>query len=73
MYIIDIIRKLESDKIRKAGLARSALTFAVSVAVKGPLSYDMDFPATWVVLQLDQFDTALPDIEGDITVELLAT
>jgi hypothetical protein len=32
----------------------------------------MDFPATWVVLQLEQFDTALPDIEGDITVELLA-
>ncbi len=32
----------------------------------------MDFPATWVVLQLDQFDTALPNIEGDITVELLA-
>jgi hypothetical protein len=32
----------------------------------------MDFPATWVVLQLDQFDTALPDIEGEITVELLA-
>jgi hypothetical protein len=32
----------------------------------------MDFPATWVVLQLDQFDSALPDIEGDITVELLA-
>jgi hypothetical protein len=31
----------------------------------------MDFPATWVVLQLEQFDTALPDIEGDITVELL--
>ncbi len=32
----------------------------------------MDFPATWVVLQLEQFDTALPDIEGDVTVELLA-
>ena len=71
-YIIDIIRELEYGKIRKVGLARSALTFAVSVAVKGSLSYDMDFPATWVVLQLDQFDTALPDIEGDITVELLA-
>ena len=33
-YIIDIIRELESGKIRKVGLARSALTFAVSVAVK---------------------------------------
>jgi hypothetical protein len=32
----------------------------------------MDFPATWVVLQLDQFDSALPTIQGDITVELLA-
>jgi hypothetical protein len=32
----------------------------------------MDFPATWVVLQLEQFDTALTDIEGEITVELLA-
>jgi hypothetical protein len=32
----------------------------------------MDFPATWVVLQLDQFDTALPAIQGDITMELLA-
>ncbi len=72
MYDIDIIRELDSGKIRKAGLARSALTFAVSVAVKGSLSCNMDFPATWVVLQLDQFDTALPDIEGDITVELLA-
>jgi hypothetical protein len=71
-YIIDIIRELESGKIRKAGLARPALTFAVSVAVKGSLFFDMDFPATWVVLQLDQFDTTLPDIEGDITVELLA-
>jgi hypothetical protein len=28
-YIIDIIRELESGKIRKVGLARSALTFAV--------------------------------------------
>jgi hypothetical protein len=64
VYDIDIIRELESGKIRKAGLARSTLTFAVSVTVKGSLSYDMDFPATWVVLQLDQFDTALPDIEG---------
>jgi hypothetical protein len=34
MYDIDIIRELDSGKIRKAGLARSALTFAVSVAVK---------------------------------------
>ena len=34
VYIIDIIRELEPDKIRKARLARSALTFAVSVAVK---------------------------------------
>jgi hypothetical protein len=37
-----------------------------------PLLFNMDFPSTWVVLQLDQFDTALPDIQGDITVELLA-
>jgi hypothetical protein len=34
LYDIDIIRELDSGKIRKAGLARSALTFAVSVAVK---------------------------------------
>ncbi len=34
VYVIDIIRELESGKIRKAGLARSALTFAESVAVK---------------------------------------
>ncbi len=34
VYDIDIIRELDSGKIRKAGLARSALTFAVSVAVK---------------------------------------
>ncbi len=32
MYDIDIIRELGSGKIRKARLARSALTFAVSVA-----------------------------------------
>jgi hypothetical protein len=32
----------------------------------------MDFPATWVVLQLEQFDTALPDVQGDVTMELLA-
>ena len=38
-YVIDIIRELESDKIRKAGLARSALTFAVSVAVKPATIY----------------------------------
>jgi hypothetical protein len=63
VYDIGKIRQLDSGKIRKARLARSALTFAVSVAVKGSLSYDMDFPATWVVLQLDQFDTALPDIK----------
>ncbi len=48
------------------------LTFAISVAAKGPLPATMDFPATWVVLQLDQFDTALPDVEGEVTVELLA-
>ncbi len=71
MYNIGKIRELDSGRIRKAKLARSAFTFAVSVAVKGPLP-NMDFPATWVVLQLDQFDTALPNIEGDITVELLA-
>ena len=41
VYIIDIIRELESDKIRKAGLARSALTFAVSVAVKPATMYAM--------------------------------
>jgi hypothetical protein len=34
VYDIDIIRELDSGKIRKAGLACSALTFAVSVAVK---------------------------------------
>jgi hypothetical protein len=43
-YIIDIIRELESGKIRKVGLARSALTFAVSVTehtsvVSGLLPY----------------------------------
>jgi hypothetical protein len=42
------------------------------VAAKGSPPADMDFPATWVVLQLEQFDTALPDIEGEFTVELLA-
>jgi hypothetical protein len=47
-------------------------TFAVSVAAKGSPPTNIDFPATWVVLQLEQFDTTLPDIEGDITVELLA-
>ena len=41
MYDIDIIRELESGKIRKAGLARSALTFAVSVAVKPATIYAM--------------------------------
>ena len=41
VYIIDIIRELEPDKIRKAGLARSALTFAVSVAVKPATIYVM--------------------------------
>ncbi len=34
MYDIGKIRELDSGKIRKARLARSALTFAVSVAVK---------------------------------------
>jgi len=32
----------------------------------------MDFPADWVVLQLEGFDTATPHLEGDYTVELLA-
>jgi hypothetical protein len=41
MYDIGKIRELDSGKIRKARLARSALTFAVSVAVKGSLSYNM--------------------------------
>jgi hypothetical protein len=41
VYDIDIIRELESVKIRKAGLARSALTFAVSVAVKPATIYIM--------------------------------
>jgi hypothetical protein len=41
VYIIDIIRELESGKIRKAGLARTALTFAVSVAVKPATIYAM--------------------------------
>jgi hypothetical protein len=41
VYIIDIIRELEPDKIRKARLARSALTFAVSVAVKPATMYAM--------------------------------
>jgi hypothetical protein len=59
--------------IEKSAIStRPQLTFAVSVAAKGPLLATMDFPATWVVLQLDQFDTALPDIEGEVTVELLA-
>jgi hypothetical protein len=39
VYDIDIIRELESGKIRKAGLACSALTFAVSVAVKPATIY----------------------------------
>jgi hypothetical protein len=38
VYDIVIIRELESGKIRKAGLARSALTFAVSVAVKSKMA-----------------------------------
>ncbi len=41
MYDIDIIRELGSGKIRKAGLARSALTFAVSVAVTPATTYVM--------------------------------
>ncbi len=34
VYDIGKIRELDSGKIRKARLARSALTFAVSVALK---------------------------------------
>ncbi len=52
-----------------------AVTFAVAVVVKVPLSFTS---TTWtslrlgLSLQMDQFHTALPDIQGDIIVELLA-
>jgi hypothetical protein len=32
----------------------------------------MDFPAEWVVLQMEEYNTATPDYQGDFTVELLA-
>jgi hypothetical protein len=32
----------------------------------------MDFPAEWVVLQMEGFNTSTPDLPGDFTVELLA-
>ncbi len=41
MYDTNVIRELGSGKIRKAGLARSALTFAVSVTVKPATIYVM--------------------------------
>jgi hypothetical protein len=32
----------------------------------------MDFPPEWVVLQMEEYNTATPDYQGDFTVELLA-
>ncbi len=31
----------------------------------------MDFPAEWVVLQMEEYNTATQDYQGDFTVELL--
>ncbi len=32
----------------------------------------MEFPATWVVLNITDYDTAMPDVSGEFVVELLA-
>jgi hypothetical protein len=32
----------------------------------------MEFPATWVVLNITDFDTAMPAVHGEFVVELLA-
>jgi hypothetical protein len=36
------------------------------------LRLDMDFPPEWIVLQMEDYNTATPDYQGDFTVELLA-
>jgi hypothetical protein len=32
----------------------------------------MDFPPEWIVLQMEEYNTATPDYQEDFTVELLA-
>jgi hypothetical protein len=50
---------------------KSAIRSVLAVEARH-LRLDMDFPPEWVVLQMEEFNTATPDYQGDFTIELLA-